>query len=233
MLDHAVRYFPILRLLEGHVCGRPRILEVGSGPYGVGEFYPYPFVGTDVCFFESPRKPMLPVLASGSELPFADASFDAVVASDVLEHIPPGHRPHVVREAMRVARRVVLIGFPCGRCSHALDRRLYSDYQRLHMVPPAWLEEHAQYPFPDESLFESIGYGWSVRSVGNDNLQFHYWLLRAMMYSPCRLGFQIVEKCMLGILRKALQLADREPFYRRIFVLARNSDPVAPGACLG
>ena len=40
--------------------------------------------------------------------------FAAVVASDVLEHVPPQHRLTVVKEALRVTRKVAIFGFPAG-----------------------------------------------------------------------------------------------------------------------
>jgi SAM-dependent methyltransferase len=88
------------------------ILEIGSGPYGAGEYYPHPFVGCDLSFFETARGPMLPVVASGLQLPFQDPCFDAVIASDVMEHIPPSSRQNVLREALRVARKIAVIGLP-------------------------------------------------------------------------------------------------------------------------
>jgi hypothetical protein len=84
------------------------VLEIGSGSVGLGKFYQSVFVGCDVVFTFKPRHPMLPIVASAANLPFLDQSFDAVVASDVLEHIPPSHRPAVIKEALRVARKVVI-----------------------------------------------------------------------------------------------------------------------------
>jgi SAM-dependent methyltransferase len=47
------------------------------------------------------------VRAVGEELPFADASFDAVCASGVMHHVP--NQETVVNEMMRVARRLIVI----------------------------------------------------------------------------------------------------------------------------
>ncbi|HTL52636.1 MAG TPA: class I SAM-dependent methyltransferase [Planctomycetota bacterium] len=46
------------------------------------------------------------------QLPFADASFDAVVAIDVLEHIPAERRAAFIAEAARVAKATLVIAGP-------------------------------------------------------------------------------------------------------------------------
>src|SRR3989475_10129817 len=57
------------------------------------------------------------VRASGIQLPFRDASLDAVVAVDVLEHLPKDCRPSLVRETLRVARGLVLLACPSPLCA--------------------------------------------------------------------------------------------------------------------
>ena len=231
LIDHAVRYLAILRLLRNEVSAQHSILEVGSGPYGVGEYCPRSFVGCDFSFSESPRLPMLPVRASGLQLPFRDSSFDAVVASDVLEHVPPEGRPTVLREALRVACKVVLIGFPCGSRAYALDQRLWSDFRNSNRPVPPWLTEHMAFPFPDETLFEGVGSGWLVRSLGNDNLWFHNWLIRRLSSPYWCNFFATVERKIPHVLEQALRLVDCPPCYRRIFVLTRSEmvSGYAPG----
>src|SRR5271155_5182490 len=113
MLNWAARYYPILRALKQHsLLSTGSILEIGSGPAGLGTFRKVPFVGCDLSFSWTPEWPMTPVIASATDLPFGDNSFDAVVASDVLEHIPPELRATVISEALRVARKLVIFGFP-------------------------------------------------------------------------------------------------------------------------
>ena len=121
MINRAVRYLPILKLLQAESLPRQSILEVGSGPQGMGEYYPRCFVGCDVTFEARPKHPMVPVVASALQLPFENSSFDAVIASDVLEHVPPQQRRDLVRETLRVARKIVLIvsasGVPSSSCN--------------------------------------------------------------------------------------------------------------------
>jgi ubiquinone/menaquinone biosynthesis C-methylase UbiE len=61
--------------------------------------------------------------ASGDALPFADASFDAVIEFSILHHVP--NPSAVVREMLRVARRAVVIA-DCNRFGQgALPARLF------------------------------------------------------------------------------------------------------------
>lgn len=221
MIDHAVRYLPILRLLKAAGGANDSILEIGSGSYGLGEYYSKSFVGCDVKFDAKPKHPMRPVVAAASELPFPDSSFDVVIASDVLEHIAPNSRLRVLREALRVARRLVLVGFPCGPIAYALDQRLFARYQELGRPVPPWLEEHMQYPFPDERIFEDLGGQWTVQSICNDNLYFHEWLLRRMMRFRWMVLFRLIERVPRRLIEFVLRLADHGQCYRRIFAVTR------------
>ena len=44
-----------------------------------------------------------------------------------MEHVPPPAREQVVSEVLRVARKVVVFGYPCGPAAFELDQRLYRD----------------------------------------------------------------------------------------------------------
>src|SRR5207244_11983727 len=140
LLDRAARYFPIRRLLREHTSPGDSLLEVGSGPFGIGWFHRRVFVGGDVEVELPPTPPLVPVIARAHRLPFPDASFDAVVLSDVLEHVYPAARADVLREALRVARKLAVIGFPCGPDAFRVDRSLYEAYRRRSLSPPRWPE---------------------------------------------------------------------------------------------
>lgn len=224
MLNRAARYFPILRELRQCVAANESILEVGSGALGVGEFHAHPFVGCDVGFRERPKSPMLPVLATATMLPFGDGCFDAVIVSDVLEHVPPEHRPAVIGEALRVARKVAIFGFPSGPGAFEYDQKLAKAYNAAKQEMPVWLQEHLRHPYPTEVLFQQLGGNWIVKIFANDNLDFHYFMMRAEMH---RLLNYLLRACLAaspGIVEFLLKRTDREPCYRKIVMLTRARD---------
>jgi len=224
MLNRAARYFPILREMRRAIGIRKdsRVLEVGSGSIGLGEFYPCQFVGCDVNFVEPPRAPMLAVKCSGSCLPFADGSFDVVVVSDVMEHVLPEWRERVIQESLRVSRRLAVIGFPSGTAAFDADRRLREDYLRGKLQPPVWLDEHMMYPFPGRDLFSRLPIGWSVEELPNESVSFHYRMMRMEMYRQLDYLFRFALRAFPGMIEWLLRWTEGEPSYRLIFVLCRR-----------
>ncbi len=88
------------------------------------------------------------VIASGDALPFANRSFAAAVALDVLEHVPEAVKEGLVKEAARVADVVVLAGpydDPAVRSAEHNQRELF---QELFGRDHPWLEEHAAAGLP-------------------------------------------------------------------------------------
>lgn len=227
MLNWAARYFPIVRVLKQHLNGTSSVLEIGSGSVGLGKFYRTAFVGCDVSFQFKPKRPMLPVMATAASLPFADRSFDAVVASDVLEHIPPPSRALVIKEALRVTRKVAIFGFPSGPEAFEYDCNLAKVYDRRKLARPVWLDEHIRYGFPEEDLFDGFTAVWDVSSVGNESVGFHFWTMRKEMRQGWEYGFRFLLAIMPGSVERLLMYADRQPFYRRI-VVCEKAEPGPP-----
>jgi SAM-dependent methyltransferase len=222
MLNWAARYFPILRVLKRELAEKNSLLEIGSGSVGIGKFHHGSFVGCDISFLYPPKAPMIPVIGSGALLPFGDQSFDVVVASDVLEHIPRDKRMSVVREALRVTRKVAVFGFPSGQIALECDHKLAADYDRRGFHRPQWLKEHLQYqPFPTVELFQELRDEWHISSFDNENVVFHNWTMRQEMYRVGVCSFMILLTLLPRVMERMLQRADREPYYRKIVVVHR------------
>jgi len=223
LLNWAVRYFPILRVLKRHAVGEGRILEVGSGCFGLAHFYRGQVVGCDLSFPYPTQDNLLPVRCSGARLPFADSSFEAVVASDVLEHIPPELRRQVISEALRVTRKLAVFAFPCGGDAHALDEGFLQFHLKHGIPPPPWLQEHVQYAFPAKDLFEGFADGWTVESYGNEHLRFHDWVNHGEISRYWGALFRACLRFTPRLLEAGLRLTDRAPFYRMIVVVTRRT----------
>jgi hypothetical protein len=197
------------------------LLEIGCGPYGIGSFRKVPFTGCDLSFANKEQWPMTQLAASAADLPLADRSFDIVLASDILEHIPPSLRVQVIKEATRVADKLIIFGFPCGEAAHESDRALRSSYLEKNQAVPGWLEEHMEASFPEPDLFDHLP-GWKVEHFANESLHFHRWMMKAEM----NYQFVRVTSKLVRVFPKPLELflkrMDGSPSYRQIFVLTRT-----------
>jgi hypothetical protein len=221
LLDRAARYFPIAAHLERHVSPGQRVLEVGSGPFGIAWFRGGAFVGTDVVFELPPVPDMMAVRATAGRLPFRDGAFDAVVMSDVLEHVAPAARRRVLDETLRVAGRVAVIAFPCGPEALAVDVALHRDYLDHGATPPQWLAEHVANGLPDASVFDTLPAAWRIASYPNETLRSHARMMRRQRSFVWRFLFRAALLAWPRLVRSLLRRGDREPCYRRIFVLTR------------
>jgi SAM-dependent methyltransferase len=86
-------------------------------------------------------------------LPFGDASFDAVVTNDTLEHVPPEARAAFLAELFRVARHGVVIAAPSlNPATAAIERMLDTLHRSLLSQPHPWLAEHIAFGLPDPAL---------------------------------------------------------------------------------
>ena len=103
------------------LAGCDSVLDVGCGTETILERVPRPArtVGLDghAPAIEASRARNLHdeyVHGDAATLPFDDRSMDAVIAFDVIEHLPAADGRRLLAEAERVARRVVVIFTPNG-----------------------------------------------------------------------------------------------------------------------
>jgi SAM-dependent methyltransferase len=152
-LDTALRYEAVLRLLAERWRPGMALLEVGSGSGGVTEFLAHPVTGVDPAFERTAERvtPWLERLPGrATALPIADASFDAVLCLEMLEHLPPGEREPAMREMVRALRPGgrLIVSFPADATAARLDRWLDDSYRAHHGRPHPWVAEHLREGHP-------------------------------------------------------------------------------------
>lgn len=141
------RHHVVSQLLEDALgqTQHARILDVGGRVELLEQFLPYDIVsvnpdGTGHLF------------ASGTALPFASSSFDAVVSIDTLEHLPPNLRLPLLQECVRVCKQVVIIAAPFGSAEHiAHEKELDAYYRVVNGRSHQYLSEHIQHGLPTET----------------------------------------------------------------------------------
>jgi hypothetical protein len=220
VINRLARYRPIVGFIKRH--NPASILEIGSGLLGLGEFWRGSFVGVDMEFDGAPTEQMVAVKASGTRLPFEDASFDLVLCLDVLEHVDPELREEVVGESARVARRYLILGFPTGAGAEHCDRSLVAWCLRKRVPIPRWLEEHVRFPYPDARVLQAFG-GAVVLLARNENIWLHRPIIQGELHPS-----EWIRRCM-GLLRYkmrpfcelGLRLVHFPPHYRSIFVVSK------------
>jgi predicted SAM-dependent methyltransferase len=155
--DVMVRYLPAARRIRVQDPQRRwSVLDVGSGASGIAPFLPgWRPMSMDRFRQEGAESGARFCQASATQLPFRDRAWDVVTCIDVLEHLAPEDRTLAIQEALRVARRMVVIACPCGPRARAADDAMHRAYVQAGQPPPSWLQEHLRYPHPDADALEA------------------------------------------------------------------------------
>jgi SAM-dependent methyltransferase len=233
-LDHLVRIEPVLALVEE--LGSGTLLDAGSGSLGLSPWLggAWSVTAVDTAFDDYGASHGFAgraqaVVADVRELPFGDKAFDAVVALDLLEHVPTEDRERALGELRRVTRRRLIVAGPTGPAAFAADRRLATTLRR----PPGWLTEHMSMGFPtQEQVVGALEPHGALRLLENENVASHVRLVRAQLSIP---GFLMGRLAAIPLARalkrsgrvrglaarilRRIRGRDRRPAYRTIAVL--------------
>ena len=167
------------------------VLEIGPGP-GVFK-YAAKLFGLDVETLDLDPELKPDHVGSSTELPFADDTYDAVCAFQMLEHLPYERSLTAFREMVRVARKHVVISLPDSKKARRYQFYVpaLGTFDRLFTRPGA---KAAKHDFDGEHYWEINKQGYDLSKVTNDlssicKLQKTY---RVMEYSYHR--FFVFEK---------------------------------------
>lgn len=189
-------------------------------------------VGVDISVQPERLPGSVALAGDGTRLPFADRRFDAVVSSDVLEHVPPDARPRFIDELSRVSSDLVIIAAPFDTHGVAGVEELIRRFALLATATPQeQLEEHRDRTLPllDDAAAR-LGRHGEVVTVGNGNL----WdWLELMLVKHQLIARPALQPLHDGIdVLYNLSLAGRAaegPFYRHLLA-ARRGAPVELGS---
>jgi hypothetical protein len=85
---------------------------------------------------------------------FSDNSYDLVISTDVLEHIPEAKKQAFLDECLRVARGFCIIAAPFDTPGVDEAERIVNDFNKhLFGIGQDWLEEHLKFGKPKRELF--------------------------------------------------------------------------------
>ena len=228
--DEGLRYLPISDDILKEATENPSILEIGSGSKGITPYIPFPVTGVDIAFSGSIAERLNPVLYSGDDLPFPDNSFNFVVCSDMLEHVPSAQRTKVLNELLRVANRRIYLAVPCGKFSEAHDKKLDSLYLHLRGERLAFLREHVENGLPDkDDIVTSIktsasrsGKQITISVKPNFNLKIRSWCFKLSITPIFDVLFPVLSP-FICILRNWMNFGD---CYRQIITIVINTSMV-------
>ena len=115
----------------------------------------------------SQQVPFIKADFTNSAEAFPPASFDLVVSTDVLEHIPGERRLEFLAQAARVARRTAFIAFPAGPAARHAEAMLRSSKRHSTFRAPLW--EHADHGLPEvrevEAMLDELGLAYEIRTL--------------------------------------------------------------------
>jgi hypothetical protein len=164
----------------------------------------------------------VPVKGDGTRIPFADDTFDAVVSSDVLEHVPPAGRPAFLAELLRVTRGLVVVAAPFNTAGVAGAEEFVRRFAMIALgAPQPQLEEHRDNGLPGlGATVDGLGGdGRTVVTLGNGNLWdwvasmlLRFQLEARPALEPLSAGFDQLHNQAFGARRVAA------PYYRHVIV---------------
>lgn len=135
------------------------VLDVGGGQGALSLFIPK----ADYVLVE----PVINGL-SGTALPFADKSFDVIVACHVLEHIPEGDREQFFDQLCSTARKYVIILNPFYKPKSYVEERLELV---VELTNAQWAREHLNCGLPKleevERFAQKRQYGYKIWPNGS------------------------------------------------------------------
>ncbi len=187
-------------------------------------------IGVDLTFNGYPSLGYLEEkIYDGSNLEYADDTFDFVISVDMLEHVPKSQRGNIISEMLRIAKTYMILAFPTSGKSLVYEEKLERRYTRYGLPVPKYLKEHMQCGLPDENeIMQMIKRNLISKNISQHNLtvlpneNLKLWYLHEFFRSKGAVIFysaMFVIKLLLCIM---LFLASIGECYRKIIIVEKR-----------
>lgn len=236
-----IRYAPIIKELKAHPDAYVNILEAGSGTLGLSQYMKREIIGVDIVPKGPRYKNITLITADAASLPFNDNTFDLVISMDMLEHVPERSRQKAVTELLRVSKKKVFLGMPCGYNAEEWEDKIWEVYNNIvskwgasriderneFFIRNGFMNEHRQCGLPKEK--EVITYineankilscKFKTEVIDNESVYVWYsWMLGYMRYNYLR--WLITVFCFV-IFFPVLARIRTGGCYRKIFIIKK------------
>ncbi len=153
-----------------------KILEVG----GSGSILHH-FVEADITIIDVlPNDNKLENYVQGDALamPFADKSYDIVITSDVLEHIPKDNRAKFLKEISRVTKDLAVVAAPFNlKGVREAEISANNFYKNIRQEDHRWLAEHLLDELPSLNQTNVILENQGMETGHFSHTSLYYWQL--------------------------------------------------------
>ena len=223
--DHYQRYAATAALIDALAMPTATVLEVGANRQRLlASFLPHSKLVFSDLFEQAGVDDF--VQADASALPFADERFDAVVALDVIEHMPVHLRAKAAAEMARVAARLVVIACPLDQpWVHAAEHDANGVWRNYFGEDYPWLAEHKEFGLVagDEIEQALIKSGCMVLRFGQGDTAIWSGLMSAHFVKEAIAEMRPIVASADRLYNHSVFAGDRsERSYRGYFVAVRN-----------
>ncbi len=227
--DIRIRYQPVKTYLkQADPLNKDSVLEVGSGSLGLTRYLKRKITGFDQEFLGDLSSFLQTQKGDATHLPFPNQSFDHVISVDLLEHLPPPKRPLAIWEMLRMARKGVVLVFPCSKESEEAEQCLVAWYKKRHEELPQWLTEHLSNGLPaSDEILEIVSsfertQEQKIKIVTFPNQNLKLWFFCSWLFAFGTIPFFFMMVLFWIITPLVFFFARIGHPYRRVFILFKS-----------
>jgi len=223
MHDGIIRDMAMVSILRGYPKNST-ILDVGGTNRSYKDFVSENRYHILNIIPSSNEKDISFTLASATEIPFDSNTFDFVISSDTIEHIPIESRKEAIDEMIRVAKKEIVLFVPCGKYAKKYEKIILNIglFFKRNMK---WLIEHENCVLPmEEDINEILRNNNSVEEFKIfNNHNIFLWFLSSLFNPVVRFTFNRLDRVKMGEHLKFWgYFSLGKNHYRKIYVIRKK-----------